>query len=185
MTDLNRIFLVGPMGAGKTTIGKHLARILSLRFVDSDQEIERRTGATIPWIFDLEGEDGFRSREAAMIDELTQQPGIILATGGGAVLLAENRLHLRDRGTVIYLTAPLDELFARAGRDRNRPLLQTDSPKTRLERLVTERDPLYREVADVVVDTSTQPLGPLVDSLAANLRRLLSNNPTSDSEGKN
>lgn len=171
MKDTN-VFLVGPMGAGKTTLGKQLARALSKRFIDSDHEIEQRTGATIPWIFDIEGEDGFRTREAAVIDELTQLSGIILATGGGAVLRPENRVNLRGRGAVVYLFASVDELYARAGKDKNRPLLQTEDPKARLARLYAERDPLYREVADVVVDTASQPLNTLIEELAVMLHQL-------------
>lgn len=173
MKDTN-VFLVGPMGAGKTTLGKQLARLLSKRFVDSDHEIEQRTGATIPWIFDIEGETGFRNREAAVIDELTQQAGIILATGGGAVLRPENRTNLRDRGVVVYLFASIDELYVRAGKDKNRPLLQTDDPKARLAQLYAERDPLYREVADLVIDTASQPLSALIDDVAIKLREFQS-----------
>lgn len=166
------VFLVGPMGAGKTTLGKQLARVLSKRFIDSDHEIEQRTGATIPWIFDIEGEEGFRNREAAVIDELTRQSGIILATGGGAVLRPENRVNLCNRGAVVYLFASIDELYARAGKDKNRPLLQTEDPKTRLAKLYAERDPLYREVADVVVDTVSQPLNTLIEELVLMLQKL-------------
>lgn len=148
-----RIFLVGPMGAGKTTIGRQVARQLKLAFVDSDHEIENRTGARIPLIFEIEGEEGFRKREAAMIDELTQREDIVLATGGGAVLWEENRRHLHERGTVVYLHAELDDLFERTSRDRNRPLLQTADPRAKLASLLEEREPLYRKVAHIVVDT--------------------------------
>ena len=149
----NNIFLVGLMGAGKSTIGRHLAKSLELEFVDSDHEIERRTGASIPLIFDVEGEAGFRQREKKIIDELTQRSGIVLATGGGAVLDPENRACLRERGTVIYLYATVDQLLARTAKDRNRPLLQTPDPRGRLQELLLARDALYREVADAVVDT--------------------------------
>jgi shikimate kinase len=149
----NNIFLVGLMGAGKSTIGRHLAKTLELEFVDSDHEIERRTGASIPLIFDVEGEAGFRQREKKIIDELTQRSGIVLATGGGAVLDQENRACLRERGMVIYLYAAIDHLLARTAKDRNRPLLQTPDPRGRLQELMLARDALYREVADVVVDT--------------------------------
>lgn len=149
----NNIFLVGLMGAGKSTIGRHLAKTLELEFVDSDHEIERRTGASIPLIFDVEGEAGFRQREKKIIDELSQRSGIVLATGGGAVLDPENRACLRERGTVIYLYATIDHLLARTAKDRNRPLLQTPDPRGRLQELFQARDALYREVADVVVDT--------------------------------
>lgn len=141
------------MGAGKTTIGRHLARQLKLEFVDSDHEIEDRTGARIPLIFEIEGEEGFRKRETAMIDELTQRPDIVLATGGGAVLREENRTYLHERGTVVYLHAELDDLLERTSKDRNRPLLQTADPRAKLAALIEERDPLYREVAHLVIDT--------------------------------
>jgi len=147
------IFLVGLMGAGKSTIGRHLAKSLGLEFVDSDHEIERRTGANIPLIFDIEGEAGFRQREKKIIDELTQRNGIVLATGGGVVLDPDNRACLRERGQVIYLYARVEQLLARTAKDRNRPLLQTPDPRARLEELLQVRDGLYREVADVVVDT--------------------------------
>jgi len=141
------------MGAGKTTIGKHLASLLGLQFLDSDHEIEAHTGATIPLIFEIEGEEGFRKRESAMIDELTQREGIVLATGGGAVLCAENRQCLQSRGTTVYLNSKLDDLVERTRLDRNRPLLQTDDPRAKLESLLEERDPLYREVAHIIIDT--------------------------------
>jgi len=153
MTHTNNIFLVGLMGAGKSTIGRHLAKSLGLEFVDSDHEIERRTGANIPLIFDIEGEAGFRQREKKIIDELTQRNGIVLATGGGVVLDPDNRACLRERGQVIYLYARVEQLLARTAKDRNRPLLQTPDPRARLEELLQVRDGLYREVADVVVDT--------------------------------
>jgi len=142
------------MGAGKTTIGRQLARQLKFTFLDSDHEIEDHTGARIPLIFEIEGEEGFRKREAAMIDELTQRDNIVLATGGGAVLREENRRHLHERGTVIYLHAELEDLLARTHKDRNRPLLQTPDPRATLTALVAERDPLYREVAHLVIDTA-------------------------------
>lgn len=148
-----RLFLVGPMGAGKTTIGRTLAQRLSLAFVDSDAEIERRCGVKIPIIFELEGEPGFRMREAQMIDELSQRDRVLLATGGGAVLSAENRARLRERGFVIYLHAPPEILFERTRGDRNRPLLNTADPRARVEAMYTERDALYRDVAHLVVET--------------------------------
>ncbi len=146
-------FLVGPMGAGKSTIGRKLARTLNLRFVDSDREIEARTGVDIPLIFELEGESGFRKREQEIIDELTAAPDIVLATGGGAVLDAQNRKHLAGRGNVIYLQTSVDQQLQRTAHDRKRPLLQTDNPRERLEQLLAERDPLYREIADFVIET--------------------------------
>jgi len=147
------IFLIGLMGAGKTTIGRQLARKLGCEFVDSDHEIESRTGADIPWIFDIEGEQGFRARERSVIDDLTQRQGIVLATGGGVVLDGQNRQNLASRGMVVYLRASVDHLLRRTAMDRNRPLLQTDNPAQRLHQLFEQRDPLYREIADFVVDT--------------------------------
>ncbi|KUJ72416.1 shikimate kinase AroK [Thiomicrospira sp. WB1] len=147
------IFLVGPMGAGKSTVGRILADKLHYRFLDSDHEIEAKTGVSIPMIFDIEGEAGFRKRECRLIDQLTQKPGIVLATGGGAVLKPQNRKHLRSRGFVVYLRSSLEALLARTRHDRNRPLLQTDDPEAVLKNVMTERDPLYREVADLVIQT--------------------------------
>ncbi len=171
MKNPNRIFLVGPMGAGKTTLGRSLARALNISFVDSDQEIERRTGADIPWIFDIEGEEGFRLRESEAIDHLSQYEGVVLATGGGAILKPENRAFLRDRGVVVYLYASLDHLFQRTAKDRNRPLLQTEDPKAKLQSLMRERDPLYREVADIVIDTGGRSLRQTVDSILKELKK--------------
>ena len=146
-------FLIGPMGAGKSTIGRQLARTLDIPFIDSDREIEARTGVDIPLIFELEGESGFRKREQDVIDELSATPGIILATGGGAVLDARNRRNLAARGTVIYLQTSVDQQLQRTAHDRNRPLLQTDNPREKLQQLLDERDPLYREIADLVIET--------------------------------
>ncbi len=148
------IFLVGPMGAGKSTTGRVLARRLGLDFVDSDTEIEARTGADIPLIFEIEGEAGFRQREEAMIDELSQREGIVLATGGGAILSPANRRRLGARGFVVYLETSVEQQLERTQHDRNRPLLQTDDREARLRRLLEERAPLYRETADLVVPTS-------------------------------
>jgi shikimate kinase len=156
------LFLVGPMGAGKTTIGRQLARALGFEFVDSDHEIEARTGATIPLIFEIEGEVGFRARERAMIDELTQRQGVVLATGGGAVLDAGNRAHLGARGFVVYLRTTVEQQLRRTRRDKNRPLLQTDDPHARLTELLAVRDPLYREIADLVVETDGRPVKSVV-----------------------
>jgi len=147
------VFLVGPMGAGKTTVGRHLADLLGRSFIDSDHEIERRTGATIPWIFEKEGEAGFRLREEAVLAELTAMSNIVLATGGGAVTQAQSRAYLRDRGTVIYLYTPVAMQVARTSRDRNRPLLQSGNPEIKLRELLAIRDPLYRSIAHHVVMT--------------------------------
>jgi shikimate kinase len=165
----HNIFLVGPMGSGKTTIGKELARALGKEFVDSDQEIERRTGATIPLIFELEGETGFRSREQQVIDELTQRDNIVLATGGGAVLDPENRKHLAARGFVVYLRASVEQLHKRTRKDAHRPLLNTADPKQRLRDLIQQRGALYEEIADVTLDTDN--VSP--KALAAKIRKRL------------
>jgi shikimate kinase len=147
------IFLTGPMGSGKSTIGRQLAQQLAMPFHDSDHEIEQRTGVDIPLIFELEGETGFRKRESGVIDDLTRLPGIVLATGGGAVLHPENRERLGDRGTVIYLHTSVDQQLSRTAHDRNRPLLQTPDPRATLEALLAIRDPLYREIADLIIET--------------------------------
>ena len=171
MNKHNKIFLVGPMGAGKTTIGKQLAEALSVDFIDSDHQIESRTGVTIPHIFDVEGEEGFRRREEAIIDELTQKQNIVLATGGGAVIRKANRQHLKSRGIVIYLHASIDQLLERTSRDKNRPLLQTEDPRAKLEELMATREPLYREVADIVVDTEQQPVAKVVKQITQKLQQ--------------
>lgn len=147
------IFLVGPMGAGKSTVGRFLAERLGYEFIDSDHEIEERTGVTIPMIFDIEGEAGFRQREMTVIDELTQRPNIVLATGGGVVLAEDNRRALRSRGFVIYLRSSVESLVQRTKNDRNRPLLQTDDPEKVIRQILEARDPLYMEIADLVIET--------------------------------
>ncbi len=154
MKFLGNVFLVGPMGVGKTTIGKVLAEQLDLQFFDSDRQIEASTGADIPWIFDVEGESGFRAREIKMIDHLSDQTNIVMATGGGAVLSEENRKHLAERGTVVYLRASIAQQVERTSRDKNRPLLQTPDPEQKIRELMEIREPLYQEVADIVVDTN-------------------------------
>lgn len=148
-----RIFLIGPMGAGKTTIARQLAQTLGLEFLDSDREIERRSGVDIATIFDFEGEAGFRRRERAMLEELTRRDDIVLATGGGVVLDPANRRDLASRGTVVYLDTSVDEQMRRTRHDRDRPLLQAEDRRATLERLNAERGPLYREIADIVVST--------------------------------
>ena len=172
MTEGGNIFLVGPMGAGKTTIGRSLARLLHKDFRDCDREIEERTGADIPLIFELEGEPGFRRREKAMLEELTALREIVLATGGGAVLDPENRALLRQKGTVVYLFAPIEHLYQRTRRDRNRPLLQTEDPLLRLEQIMAERDPLYREVADLIVKTDHRTVHSVVNEVQRRLLQL-------------
>jgi shikimate kinase len=153
MNTPNNIFLIGPMGAGKSTIGRRLAKALQKTFYDSDHEIERSTGVDIPLIFELEGEPGFRKREKKIIDQLSIQNNIVLATGGGAILAPENRKNLASRGMVIYLSTSIQQQFSRTHRDQNRPLLQTNEPEQRLRELMETRDPLYREIAEVIVDT--------------------------------
>jgi shikimate kinase len=153
MAKPNRIFLIGPMGAGKTTVGRNLASQLGMNFVDSDQEIQERTGVDIPTIFEYEGEDGFRDREQQVIDDLTQIEQQVLATGGGAVVRPANRQHLSARGIVVFLDCSPEQQFERTYRDRKRPLIQTDDPLSRLRELMAQREPLYRETADYVVST--------------------------------
>jgi shikimate kinase len=161
------IFLIGPMGAGKTTIGKRLARALKRRFVDCDHEIEKKTGASIPLIFEIEGESGFRAREKRVIDDLSQEPGVVLATGGGAVLDPENRQRLSERGLVVFLYAPVELLVARTRNDTNRPLLQTGNRAERLREIMLQREPLYREIADLTVDTGAMAMGEIVSTIKA------------------
>jgi len=153
------------MGAGKTSVGKHLAKELKRDFLDSDKEIEDRTGVTIPTIFDIEGEAGFRRREHQIIDELTQYDKLILATGGGAVLNKDNQKALQSRGIVFYLSASTEQLFQRTHRDRNRPLLQTDNPKQKISKLLEIRGPIYRSVADFVIETDGQSVRKVVDNI--------------------
>ncbi len=154
---MRNLILVGPMGAGKSTIGRLLAKELRMPFKDSDKEIEQRTGADIPWIFDVEGEQGFREREQAMIAELCDLDGVVLATGGGAVLREANRVSLKGGGQVIYLFTSIEQQLGRTSRDRNRPLLQTSNPEQVLVDLMSVRDPLYREIADLIIETDERP----------------------------
>ncbi|VXC12539.1 shikimate kinase I [Pseudomonas sp. 8Z] len=160
------------MGAGKSTIGRLLAKELRLPFKDSDKEIEQRTGANIPWIFDVEGEQGFREREQAVIAELAQQDGLVLATGGGVVMRPENRSALHAGGRVVYLHASVDQQIDRTARDRNRPLLRTANPAQVLRDLMALRDPLYREVADVIIETDERPPRMVVQEILARLETL-------------
>ena len=157
MAEKRKIFLVGPMGAGKSTIGRQLSQLLNMDFVDTDAEIEERAGADIGWIFDVEGEEGFRKREERLINELTQRQGIVLSTGGGAVLSKDNRNHLSARGIVIYLETTVDKQYQRTQRDKKRPLLQdVTDPRQVLEDLAKVRNPLYEEVADITLPTDEQ-----------------------------
>jgi len=156
MAEKRNIYIVGPMGAGKSTIGRQIAQQLHLEFVDSDAEIERRTGAEIAWVFDVEGEDGFRKREADVIGDLTEQQGIVLATGGGSILSKDVRNKLSARGFVVYLETAIDKQVARTQRDKRRPLLRSDNPRQVLEDLAQLRNPLYEEIADLTVHTDDQ-----------------------------
>ena len=157
---MRNVFLIGPMGAGKSTIGRLLAKELKYPFKDSDREIEARTGADMPWIFDVEGEEGFREREEAMIAELVQEHGIILATGGGVVMREANRRALSAHGLVVYLRTSVDQQLQRTSKDRQRPLLLNADPEKVLRDLMARRDPLYSEIADVTIDTDQR--GPKV-----------------------
>jgi shikimate kinase len=159
------IFLVGPLAAGKSTIGRLLARELNRQFYDSDQELEQATGASIAWIFDLEGESGFIKREEAIIDQLTQMPNIILATGGGSLLSAGSRQALRSRGHVIHLQVSLHEQVQRTLRDKHRPLIQTNDRRGALEKLYAEREPLYHEVSDWSILTDSGPSSKVVHDI--------------------
>ena len=156
MKTPRNIFLVGPMGAGKSAVGRHLAKQLHLNFVDSDDEIESRTGVDIAFIFEKEGEAGFRKRESVAIDDLTKLDGVVLATGGGAVLDPENRSRLGGRGYVVYLYTTVDQQVRRTSKGRDRPLLENEDPRGTLEQLLELRDPMYREIADVVVETDNR-----------------------------
>ena len=153
MSRPNNLFLIGPMGAGKSAVGRQLARTLHLEFKDSDDEIEARTGVDIPFIFEKEGEEGFRKREARVIDELSQQSGLVLATGGGAVTDERTRSHLGARGYVVYLQTSVDQQLERTRGGRERPLLESDDPRQVLEELMALREPMYREIADLIVNT--------------------------------
>ncbi|WP_319380682.1 shikimate kinase AroK [Thiomicrorhabdus sp.] len=165
------IFLIGPMGAGKSTVGKALADRLRYQFVDSDHVIEARTGATIPMIFDIEGEQGFRNREEAVIDELTEKKCTVLATGGGVVERELNRQHLGSRGFVVYLKSPVDSLIQRTKHDRNRPLLQAEDPQKVLSELMERREPWYQALADMVIETQQMPVHRVVKKIIDRLER--------------
>lgn len=170
-TESGNLILVGMMGAGKTTIGRLLAQRLSKTFVDADHEIEARTGVRIPVIFEIEGEAGFRRREAQVLLALTEGRNQVIATGGGAVTFAETRIVLKERGVVVYLAAGAHDLWMRTRHDRNRPLLQVDNPRVRIAELLAARDPLYREVADLIVETGRPSAHKLVGEIVTTLRR--------------
>jgi shikimate kinase len=167
--DGGNLFLVGMMGAGKTTVARLLAARLGRTFIDADHELEGRCGVKVPVIFEIEGEEGFRNREVAILDDLTSRSGIVLATGGGAVLRPENRQRLATRGVVIYLRAQPHDLYIRTRHDKNRPLLSTPDPQKRIEELFAHRDPLYREIADLVMDTGRQGVQVLVKQILTTL----------------
>jgi len=167
MQSARSVFLVGMMGAGKSTVGRLLAESIGFEFVDADREIEARSGVSIPTIFEIEGEAGFRRREAALLDELTARERIVLATGGGAVLDPLTRQRLRERGLVVYLRTTADEVHRRTRRDKSRPLLHTDNPRERIEQLIAEREPLYAEVAHLTIHSAASNPKKLVQRLAA------------------
>ena len=169
MKHPQNLFLVGPMGAGKSAVGRQLARLLHLDFVDSDEEVESRTGVDIPFIFEKEGEAGFRRREATVIDDLSQQEGIVLATGGGAIMDPQNRNHLGARGFVVYLRTSVDQQLSRTRKGRERPLLRNDDPRAVLEALMATREPLYREIADLTVDTDSRKVRDVVNEIVDRL----------------
>jgi shikimate kinase len=168
--EKGNIFLIGLMGAGKTTIGKLLAKQLGKTFYDTDLEVEKRTGVKIPVIFDLEGEEGFRKREAAVIQELTSLENIVLATGGGAVIAQENRNCLKRNGDVIYLRANVNDLWHRMRHDKQRPLLQNVDIRAKLQQLYRDRHPLYMDIASIIVDTGNQPTATVIKQIEQALK---------------
>lgn len=174
--ESGNLILVGMMGSGKTTIGRTLAKHLDKIFVDSDEEVQQRTGVTIPHIFDVEGEAGFRLRESAAISELMKRDNMVLATGGGAILAEQNRDMLRQNGIVVYLRANVHDLWLRTRHDRNRPLLQTEDPRAKLTELFEQRDPLYRQAADIVVQSGKQSVQALMLHLVDEIEAFRKNN---------
>lgn len=181
-TCRDRVFLIGPMGSGKTTIGRQVAEHLQLKFIDCDNELEKRTGADINLIFDIEGETGFRVRENRLLDELTQQSGILLATGGGVVVLEENRKILGDRGFIVYLEASVDKQMKRLTRDKKRPLLPGDDRRQGLEKLAKKRDPYYRELADLIVPSAHRSVRYMASRVS---RAIIEFWQSSEAEGSN
>ncbi|MEJ6612119.1 MAG: shikimate kinase AroK [Porticoccus sp.] len=173
MNTHSNIFLVGPMGSGKSTIGRILAEILDLKFIDLDCEVEERCGANISWIFDMEGEDGFRKRESRMLAELASGTGMVLATGGGAVIFEKNRNVLKNSGYVVYLSAPVGQLLERTSHDRSRPLLNVSNPREVLKQLVLDRELLYQEIADLVFVTSKRKPWLVANEIANEVRQFL------------
>ena len=171
MKQANKIFLIGPMGTGKSTIGKQLAKLLDYQFDDTDWEIQRRTGVDIPTIFDFEGEAGFRKRESAVVDALSEIDRLVLATGGGVVLDVENRKALTGRGVVVYLHCSPEQQYERTLKYKNRPLLQTEDPLQRLVSLMEEREPIYREMADIIVVTENRSAQSVAKEIVRRLRQ--------------
>jgi shikimate kinase len=167
MKHPKNVFLIGPMGAGKSAVGRQLARTLHLTFMDSDDEIEARTGVDIPFIFEKEGEEGFRKREARVIDDLSNMDGVVLATGGGAIIDPDSRSMLGARGYVVYLKTGIDQQLARTRRGRERPLLDNDRPRETLEAIMTDREPMYLEIADLTVETDGRKVNAVADEIIA------------------
>jgi shikimate kinase len=165
MKHPKNVFLIGPMGAGKSAVGRQLARTLHLTFMDSDEEIESRTGVDIPFIFEKEGESGFRTREAKVIDDLSAMDGIVLATGGGAIIDPESRSRLGARGYVVYLKTGIEQQLARTRRGRERPLLENDDPRGTLESLMADREPMYYEIADLTVETDGRKVSAVANEI--------------------
>ena len=171
MATSNNVFLIGLMAVGKTTIGKHLACELNMEFFDTDLVLEERAGADVAWIFDVEGEQGFRDREVQVVDELTRRSGVVLATGGGVVLREENRRHLSARGVVVFLESSIDRLVARTTRDKKRPLLRGGDIRGTFERLSEERGPLYRSIADYQFFANRGSAKAMAEKIATKLRQ--------------
>ncbi len=172
MQNPKNIFLIGPMGVGKSTIGRQLAVLLGMEFEDTDHEIQRRTGVDISTVFDFEGEEGFRRRERLVVEDLTQSSGLVLATGGGVVLDSDNRRCLSGRGVVVYLFCSPEQQFRRTKQDRNRPLLHTEDKLSKLRALMDEREPLYREMADLVVSTEKRSAGVVAREIVKRLSEI-------------
>lgn len=169
MNQNRNVYLIGPMGAGKTAVGRQLAKQLHLTFHDSDAEVERRTGVDIPYIFEREGEAGFREREREVIDALTQLDGVVIATGGGAILHPDNRAHLASRGQVVYLKTSVEQQLERTKHGRQRPLLYTDDPEQRLRELMAQRAPLYESIAEITVETDGRHVRAVADEIVQRL----------------
>ena len=169
MSEYRNVYLIGPMGSGKTAVGRQLAKLLRLTFHDSDAEVERRTGVDIPYIFEREGEAGFREREREVIDALTQLDGVVVATGGGAILHPDNRAHLASRGHVVYLKTSVEQQLERTKHGRQRPLLYTEDPARRLRELMEQRAPLYESIAEITVETDGRHVRAVAEEIAQRL----------------